>query len=501
VSLSAQNHAPSLALSRWPVLIIPALTGFLIAISGTYWDDAWHTVEGRDSFLSPPHIALYAGITLAGGALAGWALLALRDSGWRRTVGHPPLVLAIAGVGITLGGAPIDNAWHEAFGRDAVLWSPPHMLGVAGTLAIASALLLELGTRPPARFAGATTALAGAGVVAVAAVAVLEYETGVPQFDPVFYLPVLATGAVLALSLVRQAQPHPWAASWAAAAYTAVMVLVALILAAAGLPAPLVPLLLIPAIVFDLAAPRLSQPMVAVAFTVSLFAAYVPYLNLVLSDVFLEAADVAAGLPLAGLGVFLALWAASGRIHRPPRLAAAAAAILLSSSIAATLALAPRAEAHDPGQGDEVTQAAVRLSATDGKARLSVDLAGTSHCADMTAERLVARRAAEEVTATLRELGPCEFGGTIGLPSRGRWFVYAELDHDGEPLETWLSIESDAEGAAFDADRSVYAPPATGDSPAKLVAGVIIYSVLLAAIIGIPFIYRRTLGRGVPELG
>jgi hypothetical protein len=37
---------------------------------------------------------------------------------------------------VTLAALPIDAAWHAAFGRDAVLWSPPHMLAVFGSLAL-----------------------------------------------------------------------------------------------------------------------------------------------------------------------------------------------------------------------------------------------------------------------------------------------------------------------------------------------------------------------------
>lgn len=37
---------------------------------------------------------------------------------------------------MTLATLPVDGAWHAAFGRDAVLWSPPHMLAVFGGLAL-----------------------------------------------------------------------------------------------------------------------------------------------------------------------------------------------------------------------------------------------------------------------------------------------------------------------------------------------------------------------------
>lgn len=290
-----------------PVLVALALTGFLLALFGVYWDDAWHTDKGRDAFLAPPHIALYAGISLTGAVLSLWGCLAARAGGLRAALRHPPLVVAGVGAVITLAGAPADNAWHEAFGRDAVIWSPPHMLGVAGTLAIAAGLLLGLAPQAHTRWRAFAAVVAAAAVVAVSAIPVLEYETDVPQYDDAFYLPALAAGAAFSLGLVRLALPLRWAAAGAALAYSAIMILIATILLVAGMPEPLVPLLVFPAIVLDLAAGRLRRPVTAALFTCTLFAVYLPYLNWIKSGPFLDSTDVLLGLPLAFVGSLLAL--------------------------------------------------------------------------------------------------------------------------------------------------------------------------------------------------
>src|SRR5436190_20839657 len=92
-------------------LIPPFLVGSVAGLGGTYWDDATHTEKGRDSFLIPPHIAIYSGVMLAGAALGIWALLFARRNGLGAVWGNRSLVLAIVGVGATLLAGPIDNSW------------------------------------------------------------------------------------------------------------------------------------------------------------------------------------------------------------------------------------------------------------------------------------------------------------------------------------------------------------------------------------------------------
>jgi hypothetical protein len=72
-----------------------------------------------------------------GAVVAAWGLLVLRRShSLAAVLRQPPLLLAAAGGTVTLAALPIDTAWHAAFGRDAVLWSPPHMLAIFGSLAL-----------------------------------------------------------------------------------------------------------------------------------------------------------------------------------------------------------------------------------------------------------------------------------------------------------------------------------------------------------------------------
>jgi hypothetical protein len=481
------RRLPGTTISGPPVsLVAIALVGFLTALFGTYWDDAWHTEKGRDTFLATPHIALYSGISLAGAAIAGWAALVARAAGLRAAVSHPPLLLALLGVVVALAAAPVDNAWHLAFGRDAVVWSPPHMLGIAGSLAIAAGLYLAL-TETGTGSARAMALVAGAAVLAVAAAPVLEYDTDVPQFDLAFYLPVLAAGAAFALRLVQARDPRPWAATSAALVYTAIMATITIGLHIGDMPGPLVPLIVVPAVALDLARRRqVAVPYAALLFAAALFAAYVPYLNWVLSGPFLELGDVAVGVPLAAVAAGGGL--ALSSLARPPSRSRRTRAAVAAAALIALLLLPASAFAHDPGQGEEVMTADLVARVAGESARLTVR---PGHCRDTAPVRLVARRAGEELAAPLTRARECEFRGRIEFPDRGRWFVYAELRHEDELVETWLPLQSDGDEVRREEGRSVYVPPDVDDPPIKTVAGILVYAFLLAVVAAIPIIASR----------
>lgn len=443
--------APRVAAPAWVAALV--FLGAASALAGAYWDDAWHTERGRDSFFIAPHIAIYAGVTGAGFALSAWALLVARRGGTHAIRGHLPLVLALLSVLVTLASGPIDNIWHVAFGRDAVIWSPPHMLGIAGTLALAASMLVELARRPSRRAQVAATA-AGGLVLASGTFAVAEYETDVPQFDELWYLPVLAFTAAIALLLVRLASQRRWAATEAAAAYTVFMVAVSAFLPLVGFSPPALPLLVVPALAIDLASRRQwSGPVSAGAYALSLFAVYVPVRNWLGDGVETDAADVALGLPLAWVASALLFAVARGRLPAVPRSATAAPAVLLILLVLPSAALA-----HDPGQGDDAGELALTVSADGADARLRGVLP-QSACGATQPRTLVARRGGQTLRAPLRKRG-CQLTGAIRLPDRGRWFLYAEMSRDGKDIESWLPIDAHrGRRLVSDDARYAYIPP------------------------------------------
>ena len=195
-----------------------AVAGFVVALFGVYWDDAWHTDRGRDDLLSAPHLSLYSGVAVAISVAVWWGWQR-RAAGWWLVLSGP-VGVAVVGAGVTLGSAPVDEWWHQSFGRDAVLWSPPHLLAVVGTIALGSGVVLVVGRSAVAlsdRLGAVLRVAAGAGVVGGWQVLVLEYDTDVALFSPMWYLPVLAAGLSAAALTVQAVLRHRvrWSAAWA----------------------------------------------------------------------------------------------------------------------------------------------------------------------------------------------------------------------------------------------------------------------------------------------
>lgn len=481
---------------RHPAVLVPLVAGALLALAGGYWDDAFHTEHGRDEFLSAPHLAIYGGVSLAGGALALWVAAAVRGAGLRPALRDGPLALAALSVAVTLASGPIDNAWHVAFGRDAVIWSPPHTLGIVGMAGLACALLLVAG-RSRAGFAPILRAVAGGFLVAAFAFLVVEYETDVPQFDAVWYLPVLTLGTSLAFALVVAATESPWEATRAASAHLAFVAAVALFLVALGYDAPKLPLLVVPALVADALRRRGVQPaLVGIAYAAALYAVYVPSVNLIGHGVRLNGEDVIIGLPLALLaaaGVFSLVL--GGRVARPRAQVAVAA-------LAALLAPPGAALAHDPGQGDDAGAMRLAVTADERQITLRAEVE-PEQCASFGLGELVARRAGETIRTALERGGCGRYAGTVEVPEDGRWFVYAEIEKSGEPVESWLPVEA---GAGVDVvradDRYAYRPPDPDSGPLKVVAGGLMYLAMLGFLVVVGALVRReAASRGAADTG
>src|SRR6516225_4776188 len=124
-------------------------------MTGIHWDISWHRSIGRDTFWTPAHIDIYFCGVLAGISCAYLILAATfrRESalhkagvtlwGFRGPLGA--FIAAWGGIAM-LASAPFDDWWHNAYGLDVKILSPPHMVLAIGLIAVhVGALILILG--------------------------------------------------------------------------------------------------------------------------------------------------------------------------------------------------------------------------------------------------------------------------------------------------------------------------------------------------------------------
>lgn len=441
----------------------PMIAAGLLAIFATYWDEAWHTDVGRDSAWAAPHLLLYGSVAVVGLGVAIWGLLVL---GWTRslkaTLSYRPVLAAGLGALGALVSAPIDAGWHAAYGRDAVLWSPPHMLVVFASVTLTLGILA--GLQPQARalaIAGSVLLLANAEAV------VFEYEADVPQFTEVLYLPILLAALLfVAVAVVRLVGGRAPVAR-VVCGYVAVRMAIAAGLALMDRSTPDLPIAVLGLAAWNLPLRSTAHKVLAAATAVSGLAWLASVAGL--------ANPPASALAIAAVPVSAALIVALLVTSRRTRAVVAVMALGLSLPL---LEHEP-AEAHDPGQGETVTSAV--LTATLSGPEITMTATAAGHCDDLLPHQLVARRAGDTITGRLRRVGrdsggPCSFVGQVTVPADGRWFTYVEFSLNGESVEAWLPLDAGSEGTLTQS-RQLYRPAGAGDNvgAAQIGYGGLIY--------------------------
>ncbi|MGI8333866.1 hypothetical protein ACRYCC_28285 [Actinomadura scrupuli] len=418
--------------------------------------------RGRDSALIPPHLALYGSVAAAGLIVVNWGLRALiRSRSLSAVLRHPPLLLVGLGGSFTLASAPVDAAWHAAYGRDAVLWSPPHMLIILASTTMAIGVLAGL---RPTRTGIVETAVA-ALVLGSLTMAVVEYDTDVPQFQEVFYLPVLLGTAVFAAAVVQKLIPRRYAVTGMVAIYGAARLVIALTLWGLGHSAPDMPMAILGLAAMDLPLRTSRFRLAAGAAGVSLLAWAAAVLGI--SSLHPGAIGMVA---FPTLLLFAALLATGRRQSR----ALETTAVLLAAAVLALEPASP-ARAHDPGQGTPIASALFTVT-TDQAGLVQLIVGPSSDCDQFAPQRVVARRAGQTMAAPLIAVGGCRFSGVLRLPRTGRWFVYADFMLSGRPAEGWLPVLSNRAGVTTKTGQLYRPAEQQGVSAGEIGSGVAIYA-------------------------
>ncbi|MFF6829825.1 hypothetical protein [Streptomyces longwoodensis] len=466
---------------RW---LLAAVTSGALALFSTYWDDSLHTDVGRDTFWSAPHVLLYGSILVTLGALARWAWPHARRQGVTSVLRDPVLrgaVVSGAAVGVA---APADAAWHTAFGRDAVLWSPPHLLAIVATMALTVALLRAVVQEGGGRLA---VTAAESLVLGAALVPVMEYDSDVPQFSALWYLPVVSVGVTLAVVVIRRFDRRPGAVFGGALLVTAARLLTVGFLALLGHSTPIVPPVLLVAAAVDLV--HLWRPSPwwsAVIAPVAVHATYVPLLPVVPHGTAVSTDQVAPSLLLALAGSALMVLASEG-VPRVWRRGVQATAVTSALLLALPLLTATRALAHDPGQGTDVGKA--RWTAFVGEHDVDVTL--TTDDPALRPVELVARRAGEKATGRITPTADGAERGWIRLHAEGRWFLYATFkDARDRTAESWVAVQQGS-GRNVSETRPVYLPPAQTYGVGRTAATVVLYGMAAAILVTVARSGRR----------
>ena len=221
----------------WPLAAVAFASTSIIV--GVLWDISWHRSIGRDSFWTPAHLAIYLGGVVAG-LSCGWLVLRTTFAGspQERAAGvrfwgfRGPLGawLCIWGALAMVVSAPFDDWWHNAYGLDVEILSPPHVVLAMGMFGIgAGAMLMAVARQnlaPAAhRVLQGLFPYAGGLVILMVATLFAEYiMTPNQQRAPTFFLVNAAIFPFLLTGIARGAASR-WGATGAAGAYMGVTLL------------------------------------------------------------------------------------------------------------------------------------------------------------------------------------------------------------------------------------------------------------------------------------
>jgi hypothetical protein len=229
---------------RVPWYVWCAAAAVTCSMIGVHWDISWHRSIGRDTFWTPAHIAIHLCGVLAG-ISCGYLILSttfdsrspLRDSAVRILGFRGPLGAFLAAWGgiAMITSAPFDNWWHDAYGLDVKIISPPHMLLAMGILAVhVGALTLILGNMNRAegelkvRYQSLFLYIGGMVLVCLM-VLQMELTLRSAMHTVKFYRLVALITPVVLVGVAR-ASDFKWAAAAVAGVYTTFVLLMSWIL-------------------------------------------------------------------------------------------------------------------------------------------------------------------------------------------------------------------------------------------------------------------------------
>jgi hypothetical protein len=302
-----------------PWYVYSLLIASASALIGECWDVSWHISIGRDSFWTAPHLMIQF-CAILGAFTCSYLILKTtfgQDASDRQaSVGvmgfRGPLgaFVVMWGAAAMLTSAPFDNWWHNAYGLDVKILSPPHVvLGLGIGCVQLGGLLLTLGCMNRAtgklREQLVWIFLIAGGLVLSQVVSFSQEYVSQPLMHSAIYYRAFSICAPIILIGVAESSGKKWAATTLAAFYIALRLVVMLTLRQFPAQPKLGPvynnvthfvfpyfpsLIIVPAICLDLLRERLrdqsawlKSTILGAAFLVALVAVQWPFSDFLMS--------------------------------------------------------------------------------------------------------------------------------------------------------------------------------------------------------------------------
>lgn len=444
---SSLRRAPQRLVARFEGSLA-AYVGAAVLVVGTlstYWDVATHVDVGRERFLTPAHVGLYASVlvTAIAIALSGLADHFRAGDSFLSALRHPFTNLrpgiGVAGAGMltALVAAPFDSAWHEIYGIDVTIWSPPHLLGIFGVAAATLGLAALVAPAATRRHTVVYPVLLAAFLTALL-VTTGEFEFNTPQYRIAYHPVILAAASALVFTAAAGVR---WRATTVALWFEGVRLASLLFLFVVGRSLAFVPFVVPAALVADLIGRRRSGLLVggAVAATTVLSNWVVlellnglrwPPDDLLLAAPFALIVGALAGSVGSRLGRRLDGVAAARTTHDRRR--TGIVATLLVSVVAV---VASPAQAHEVGgrRGTGVVAWSPAVPEAGQPVTITIEDLSLDSGARLEDLQIEAWRAEHRIRAGL-DIARGRSAARITLPEEGPWFLFVRASAGGERL-------------------------------------------------------------------
>ncbi len=153
-NLSAKETLAANAVPTVQPYVYATVFSSVCIVTGLIWDISWHTSIGRDGLFAPPHLVIYLGAVLSG-LFSGFQVLKTSFFSpaeekskavkfWGIFYGSLGALFCIWGAIAMLTSAPFDDWWHNTYGLDVTILSPPHTLLAVGMMMIQFGALIAV---------------------------------------------------------------------------------------------------------------------------------------------------------------------------------------------------------------------------------------------------------------------------------------------------------------------------------------------------------------------